>query len=107
MADVAFLELGNMGSGMASNLVKAGFTVRGFDLMPEALKRSTEAGVEPAKSVAQAVRGAAAVVTMLPSGREVRTVYEEIFASASVGTLMLDCSTIDVATARAIVVDAE
>ena len=99
---IAFIGLGNMGGGMAANLAKAGYEVRAFDLSEEALARAVEAGCSRAASAAEAVTGAEAVVTMLPAGKHVASVYEsEVFPNAAPGTLLLDCSTIDVATARA------
>ncbi|MCW5723505.1 MAG: 3-hydroxyisobutyrate dehydrogenase [Maricaulaceae bacterium] len=103
MAAVAFIGLGNMGSGMAANLVKAGHAVRAFDLSAEAVKRAGERGASAAASASAAVEGADAVVTMLPAGRHVRAVYEgEIFPAAKAGAILMDCSTIDVASARAV-----
>ena len=99
---IAFIGLGNMGGGMAANLAKAGHDVRAFDLSEEALARAVEAGCTRAASAAEAVTGAEAVVTMLPAGKHVASVYEtDVFPNAAPGTLLLDCSTIDVATARA------
>lgn len=99
---IAFIGLGNMGGGMAANLAKAGNEVRAFDLSEEALARAVEAGCTRAASAAEAVTGAEAVVTMLPAGKHVASVYEsDVFPNAAPGTLLLDCSTIDVATARA------
>ncbi|AJA10755.1 3-hydroxyisobutyrate dehydrogenase [Sphingopyxis fribergensis] len=99
---IAFIGLGNMGGGMAANLAKAGHEVRAFDLSEEALARAAEAGCSRAASAAEAVTGAEAVVTMLPAGKHVASVYEsDVFPNAAPGTLLLDCSTIDVATARA------
>jgi len=99
---IAFIGLGNMGGGMAANLAKAGHEVRAFDLNEEALARAVEAGCTRAVSAAEAVTGAEAVVTMLPAGKHVASVYEtDVFPNAAPGTLLLDCSTIDVATARA------
>lgn len=99
---IAFIGLGNMGGGMAANLAKAGHEVRAFDLSEEALARAAEAGCARAASAAEAVTGAEAVVTMLPAGKHVASVYEtDVFPDAAPGTLLLDCSTIDVATARA------
>jgi len=99
---IAFIGLGNMGGGMAANLAKAGHEVRAFDLSEEALARAVEAGCTRAASSAGAVTGAEAVVTMLPAGQHVAGVYEaDVFPNAAPGTLLLDCSTIDVATARA------
>jgi len=99
---IAFIGLGNMGGGMAANLAKAGHEVRAFDLSDEALARAVEAGCQRAASAAEAVTGAEAVVTMLPAGKHVASVYEgDVYPNAAPGTLLLDCSTIDVATARA------
>jgi 3-hydroxyisobutyrate dehydrogenase len=103
MAIIAFIGLGNMGSGMCANLVKAGHEVRAFDLSAEAVKRAEDAGARGAKSATEAVSGADAIVTMLPAGKHVRAVYEgEIFDAAQPGTVIMDCSTIDVATARSV-----
>lgn len=102
MTSIAFIGLGNMGGGMAANLAKAGHDVRAFDLSAEALERAAEAGCLAATSAAEAVIGAEVVVTMLPAGRHVTAVYEgDVFSSAAPATLLIDCSTIDVATARA------
>ncbi|SNT05110.1 3-hydroxyisobutyrate dehydrogenase [Sphingopyxis indica] len=99
---IAIIGLGNMGGGMAANLAKAGHDVRAFDLSEEALARAVEAGCQRTSSAAEAVTGAEAVVTMLPAGKHVAGVYEaDVFPNAAPGTLLLDCSTIDVATARA------
>ncbi|MGK2284585.1 3-hydroxyisobutyrate dehydrogenase [Pedomonas sp. V897] len=104
MATVAFIGVGNMGGGMAVNLAKAGHRVLAYDLLPANLEKVVEQGCEQAESVASAVAQADAVVTMLPAGKHVRQVYEtEVFLSARPGTLMMDCSTIDVATARDVV----
>jgi len=101
MATIAFIGLGNMGGGMAANLAKAGHAVRAFDLSAEALDRADEAGCGRAASAAEAIAGADAVVTMLPAGQHVASVYEnDVFGNAAPGTLLIDCSTIDVATAR-------
>lgn len=101
MAIIAFIGLGNMGSGMAANLVKAGHDVQAFDLSAAALAHAVESGAKAAKSTADAVAGAAAVVTMLPAGKHVRAVYaNDVFPAAAPGTLFLDCSTIDVDSAR-------
>ncbi len=108
MTTIAFIGLGHMGGGMAANLAKAGHDVRAFDLSPEALDRAKEAGCLPAATAAEAVAEAEAVVTMLPAGKHVREVYETVLAtSAKPGTLLLDCSTIDVATAREVATLAE
>ena len=101
MARVAFIGLGNMGGGMAANLAKAGHDVRAFDLSAEALERAKERGCLPAKSAAASVKDAEAVVTMLPAGSHVREVYESaVIGQAPASAILIDCSTIDVATAR-------
>ena len=103
METIAFIGLGNMGSGMAANLARAGHGVRAFDLSDAALNRAEAHGIGRATSGAAAVEGADAVVTMLPAGTHVRAAYEgELFAAARADALLIDCSTIDVATARAI-----
>lgn len=101
MTSIAFIGLGNMGGGMAANLAKAGHDVRAFDLSADALARAAEAGCLAAASAAEAVTGAEVVVTMLPAGKHVAAVYEgDVFPNATPGTLLIDCSTIDVTTAR-------
>src|SRR5688572_27090287 len=101
MARVAFIGLGNMGGGMAANLAKAGHDVRAFDLSQEALTRAQERGCLPAESTAEAVQEAEAVITMLPAGSHVRDVYESaVIGRAPASAILMDCSTIDVATAR-------
>jgi 3-hydroxyisobutyrate dehydrogenase len=103
VAQVGFIGLGNMGSGMAANLVRAGHAVRAFDLSAEALAKADQAGCATAGSAAEAVRDAEAVVTMLPAGRHVREVYEgSVFGQAPASAILIDCSTIDVATARVV-----
>jgi 3-hydroxyisobutyrate dehydrogenase len=101
MAQIAFIGLGNMGSGMAANLVKAGHDVHAFDLSDAAVAQAVAAGAKAASSAGQAVNEADAVVTMLPAGKHVRGVYEaDVFTAAAADTLFLDCSTIDVESAR-------
>ena len=103
MTRIAFIGLGNMGGGMAARLVGAGHEVIAFDLSAEALDRAAGRGCTPAASVHEAVAGAEAVITMLPAGPQVRTVYEgEILGQAPAGALLIDASTIDVETARAV-----
>ena len=98
---IAFIGLGNMGGGMAANLAKAGHEVRAFDLSADALDRAVEAGCQRAGNAAEAITGAEVIVTMLPAGKHVAAVYEtDVFPNAAPGTLLLDCSTIDVATAK-------
>ncbi|CEA09802.1 3-hydroxyisobutyrate dehydrogenase [Arthrobacter saudimassiliensis] len=103
MAAVGWIGLGNMGGPMAANLVKAGHTVRGYDVVPAAVEAAAAAGVEPAGSVAEAVAGADVVFTMLPKGEHSRAVYlgeDGIFAAASTDTLIVESSTIDIETAQ-------
>ena len=101
MARIGFIGLGNMGGGMAANLAKAGHDVRAFDLSDDALARAKKAGCLPVASAADAAQGAEAVVTMLPAGTHVAEVYETaLFGAAPTGALLIDCSTIDVTTAR-------
>jgi 3-hydroxyisobutyrate dehydrogenase len=105
MANTGFIGLGNMGGPMAANLVKAGHTVHGFDLVAENIEQFRQAGGNPADSVAAAVRDADVVISMLPAGKHVAGVYngkEGVLANAKKGALLIDCSTIDVTTARAI-----
>ena len=90
-----------MGGGMAPNLAKAGHEVRAFDLSEEALNRASERGCSAASSAAEACQDAEAVITMLPAGKHVSEVYRTaVFTSAPKGTILIDCSTIDIATAR-------
>ncbi|MFC0685790.1 3-hydroxyisobutyrate dehydrogenase [Novosphingobium clariflavum] len=101
---IAFIGLGNMGGGMAANLVKAGHAVNAFDLSGDALARAAEHGCAVFETVPDAVAGVDAVVTMLPNGQIVRSVYtQEVFGNTPEGALLLDCSTIDLATAREVV----
>lgn len=101
MTRIAFIGLGNMGGGMAANLVKAGHEVHAFDLSAEALARAKDNGCQTYTSVSEAVQGAEAVVSMLPNGGIVESVYStDVIGHAPVSALLLDCSTIDVATAR-------
>ena len=97
---IAFLGLGNMGGPMAANLVKAGHPVIGFDLSAAALEAADAAGVTPAASAAEAAGSADVVITMLPAGRHVLGLWTEIAPRAKAGALFVDCSTIDVSSAR-------
>ncbi len=107
MSKIAFIGLGNMGGGMAANLVKAGHSVNAFDLSAEALERAKENGCAPFTSVREAVADAEAIVSMLPNGKIVDTVYEgDVIGQAPKGAILLDCSTIDVDTARKVTADA-
>jgi 3-hydroxyisobutyrate dehydrogenase len=101
---VAFFGLGNMGLPMATNLVTAGYTLRGYDPVPSAIEAARAAGLEVAATPAEAADGADAVITMLPSGRHVLEAYEEgagIIGTVAESTLLVDSSTIDIADARA------
>ncbi len=101
MARVAFIGLGNMGGGMAANLAKKGHDVRAFDLNADALAKAKDAGCLPVATAAEAIEGAEAVVTMLPAGTHVESVYTDaVFGRAQPSAILIDCSTIDVATAR-------
>lgn len=100
---VAFIGLGNMGAGMAARQGLAGRRVKAFDLSSAAMERATLAGLETCESAGAAVSGADVVITMLPAGPHVRRVYEEhVLPHASPSALLVDCSTIDVDTARAV-----
>lgn len=100
---IAFIGLGNMGGGMAANQARAGRDVAAFDLSAAALEKARAAGCRAAASVAEAVAGAAAVVTMLPAGPHVRQVYaEQVLPNAPTDALLIDCSTTDVETPRAV-----
>ncbi|RHW16941.1 3-hydroxyisobutyrate dehydrogenase [Sphingomonas gilva] len=107
MARIAFIGLGNMGGGMAANLARAGHDVRAFDLSPEALDRAKDAGCLPVASAAEAAEGAEAIVTMLPAGKHVEQVYATLFDAAPASAILIDCSTIDVATAKRVAAAAE
>jgi 3-hydroxyisobutyrate dehydrogenase len=104
---IAFIGLGNMGGGMAANLVKAGHAVSAFDLAEAALATAQASGCTPFKTVREAVAGVDAVVSMLPNGKIVETVYaSDVIGHAPTAALLLDCSTIDVATAKRVASDA-
>ncbi len=105
MARIGFIGLGNMGLPMARNLVAAGHEVCAFDTQAPAVERAVAAGAAAAADFGAVVAGAAAVITMLPAGQQVREVYlgpRGIIGKAEQGTLLIDCSTIDVETARAV-----
>lgn len=105
MSTIGFIGLGNMGAPMAKNLLAAGHSLRLFDTLPAAVATVANVGGKACDSLEDAVRGDDVVVTMLPAGKQVREVYlgsAGILALASPGTLLIDCSTIDVATAREI-----
>ncbi|HYA73492.1 MAG TPA: 3-hydroxyisobutyrate dehydrogenase [Roseiarcus sp.] len=100
MAHIAFIGLGNMGAPMAANLVKAGHRVTGFDLVEAQRAAAATVGVVIAQSARAAVEGAEAVVTMLPAGRHVIACWADILPAARRDALVIDSSTIDVASAR-------
>jgi len=105
MSHIGFVGLGHMGYPMAQNLIKAGHAVTGFDIDSAAADRIAAAGGVVATSIDVVCDGAEVVITMLPSGKEVREVYlgpGGILASAATGTLLIDSSTIDVDSARAV-----
>ncbi len=105
MTRIGFIGLGNMGLPMALNLRKAGFAVRGHDVMEAARTRAAEAGLEVVEELDRAVADAELVITMLPAGPQVREVYLAaggILDNAAQDALLVDCSTIDVETARAV-----
>jgi len=105
MAAIGFIGLGNMGLPMVRNLLKSGHRVSGFDVVPAAIEVAVAAGVRGARSAPEAAEGAELVITMLPEGRHVREVYlgeQGVIARAGPDALLIDCSTIDVETARAV-----
>ncbi len=103
MTTIGFIGLGHMGLGMAANLAKAGGEVRAYDLSDAALAKARDAGCVIVAGAAEAVAGAEAVITMLPAASHVSGVWREaILPNAAAGALLIDCSTIDVETARAL-----
>jgi len=103
MSRIAFIGLGNMGGPMASNLAKAGHQLAIFDRDVAARARLAEPNMQPARGISEAVSAADAVITMLPAGQHVESVYlgpDGVIGAAPVAALLIDCSTIDVATAR-------
>ena len=102
MTAIAFLGLGNMGAPMGANLVKAGYTVQGFDPVPAARAAAADGGVHVCETAAEAVRDAGVVITMLPNGTLVRQCYAEVMPAAAAGALFIDSSTIAVDDARAV-----
>jgi 3-hydroxyisobutyrate dehydrogenase len=110
MARIGFIGLGNMGLPMAQNLIKAGHQVEGADVNPAAVEKLKAAGGSAVETHKIAAARADVVITMLPAGAQVREVYlgpAGIIENTNVGTLLIDCSTIDVETARAVAVQAE
>jgi 3-hydroxyisobutyrate dehydrogenase len=103
MAKIAFIGLGNMGSGMAANLVKKGHQVKGYDLSEIALKSLSDCGGIACISAKDAAQDSEVVITMLPSGKHVSDLYsEEFISSLQSNTLLIDSSTIDAVTARSV-----
>ncbi|WP_243369496.1 3-hydroxyisobutyrate dehydrogenase [Microvirga solisilvae] len=100
MTNIAFIGLGNMGGPMAANLVKAGHAVTGFDLSAASCDQARNDGVTISDSATDAVREADVVITMLPAGKHVLSVYANLVSSVKEGALLIDCSTIDVESAR-------
>jgi 3-hydroxyisobutyrate dehydrogenase len=104
MTAIGFIGLGNMGAPMAANLIKAGHQVTGFDIAPRPVEALTAIGGQAARSAAEAVAACEVVITMLPAGPQVREVYccgeGGVLAHARRNALLIDCSTIDVETAR-------
>lgn len=100
MPNIGFIGLGNMGGPMAANLVKSGERVHGFDLVPASRQASAGAGVQIVANARDCVENADVVVTMLPAGEHVLTVWNDVVPHARQGTLFIDCSTIDVDSAR-------
>src|ERR1700729_2845763 len=100
MTSIAFIGLGNMGGPMAANLVKAGHKVTAFDLVAASRDQAKADGAAVAESSVVSVKGAEVVITMLPAGKHVLSVWQEIIPSVAKGALMIDCSTIDVESAR-------
>jgi 3-hydroxyisobutyrate dehydrogenase len=103
--EIGFIGLGNMGGPMAANLVKAGHDVSGFDLSAPAMAALAKAGGKPAADIARTVAAADMVITMLPAGPQVRGIHggdAGVLKAAKRGALLVDCSTIDVETARAL-----
>ena len=110
MARIGFIGLGNMGLPMAQNLLKAGHQIEGVDVNPASIDKLKAAGGTNAEFAKVAAARADVVITMLPSGKEVREIYlgsGGIVENANPGTLLIDCSTIDVETARAVAGEAE
>src|SRR5215211_6582636 len=107
MSKTAFIGLGHMGGGMAPNLAKSGHEVRAFDLSEEALAKAAEQGCARAGSTEEACTDADVVITMLPAAQHVLEVYRNhVFGKAPASALLIDCSTIDVGSARSIVEEA-
>src|SRR5260370_28735236 len=100
MAKIAFIGLGNRGGPMAANRVKAGHKVIAFDLVAASRDQAKADGAAIADSAAGSVKGADVVVTMLPAGKHVLSVWNDVIPSVTKGALIIDCSTIDVESAK-------
>jgi 3-hydroxyisobutyrate dehydrogenase len=100
MANIAFIGLGNMGGPMAANLVKAGHKVTAFDLVAVSRDQAKADGADIAESSVASVKGADVIITMLPAGKHVLSVWNEVIPAMAKGTLIIDCSTIDVESAK-------
>ncbi|MBL4725854.1 MAG: 3-hydroxyisobutyrate dehydrogenase [Rhizobiaceae bacterium] len=100
MSKIGFIGLGNMGLPMAINLVKAGHEVHAFDLVPAAVEAAKSAGMTTYDKAANAVSDADIIVTMLPNGKIVLSVFDEIIPAAKAGAVIIDSSTIDVSSAK-------
>ena len=100
MAHIGFIGLGNMGAPMAANLVKAGERVHGFDLVPASRQAAAADGVQIAGSARSTLDDADVVITMLPAGKHVLSVWNEVVPAMTKGTLIIDCSTIDVESSK-------
>jgi 3-hydroxyisobutyrate dehydrogenase len=100
MANIGFIGLGNMGGPMAANLVKGGEHVRGFDVVPASRETSARDGVQIVANAKSCVENADIVISMLPAGEHVLSVWKDVLPAAHQGALFIDCSTIDVASAR-------
>jgi len=100
MSKIGFIVLGNMGLPMAINLVKAGHEIHGFDLVPGAIEAAKAADIDVYESAGEAVKDADLIITMLPNGKIVLSVFEEIIPAAKAGAVIIDSSTIDVSSAK-------
>src|ERR1700755_2493960 len=100
MASIAFIGLGNMGGPMAANLIKAGHKVVAFDLVAASRDQAEADGAAIAESSIASVKGAEIVITMLPAGKHVLGVWHEVVPAMGKGALIIDCSTIDVESAK-------
>src|SRR6476620_6545398 len=100
MANVAFIGLGNMGGPMAANLVKAGHRVTAFDVVAASRDQAKADGAALAERSVACVRGADVAITILPAGNDVLSVWNEAIPAMTAGALIIDCSTIDIGSAK-------